>query len=190
MVRAYERAGIAAVCMEDKVFPKMNSFVATNHDLLDTDAFCRKLQVAKSTQHDPDFYLIARTEALINGLGADEALRRCHRYVDAGADAVLVHSKAASEAQIVEFLANWDGRAPVVIVPTTYPGWGAEAAHRAGVSVVIYANQGLRATVQSVQRVLRMILDSGTSAPVETDIAPFSELFALQRLEQWREVEA
>jgi len=95
MVRAYERAGIAAVCMEDKVFPKMNSFVATKpRPARHTDAFCRKLQVAKSTQHDPDFYLIARTEALINGLGADEALRRCHRYVDAGADAVLVHSKA------------------------------------------------------------------------------------------------
>jgi len=189
MVREYERAGITAVCIEDKVFPKMNSFVPTSHTLLETDEFCRKIEVAKGVQQTPEFHVMARTEALIDGLGVDEALHRCVRYADSGADSVLVHSKASSKDPILEFLAAWDGRVPVVIVPTTYPDWGAEDARRAGVSMIIYANQSLRATVRSVREVLQTICEEGTSVSVEDEIAPIAEIFELQHLEEWREVE-
>ncbi|GGM41587.1 hypothetical protein GCM10012275_10690 [Longimycelium tulufanense] len=185
MVREYERMGITAVCIEDKHFPKMNSFVDRGQLLLDADAFCSKLQVAKSVQESPEFYLIARTEALIAGMGTDEALRRCKMYADAGADAVLVHSKAKAPSEVQEFLAAWDGRVPVVIVPTTYPDWHAEDAHRAGVSVIIYANQALRATVQAVSSTLKLIREKGTSTPVEDEIAPMAEVFRLQKLQEW-----
>ena len=189
MVLEYERAGITAVCIEDKVFPKMNSFVETDHTLLDVDSFCRKIDVAKSVQQGSDFHVMARTEALINGLGVDEALHRCARYVDAGADSVLVHSKAATPAQILEFLGSWDGGAPVAIVPTTYPDWHAADAYRAGVSMVIYANHSLRAAVRSVREVLAAIRENGTSVVVEDRIAPVGEIFELQRLDQWLEIE-
>jgi phosphoenolpyruvate phosphomutase len=189
MVREYEHAGITAVCMEDKLFPKMNSFVPTRHSLLDAKEFCRKVEVAKSVQQDPGFHVIARTEALIDGLPVAEALHRCRLYVEAGADSVLVHSKARSNAQVLEFLRGWDGRAPVVIVPTTYPDWNAADAHRAGVSVIIYANQSLRATVRVVREVLETIRAQGTTMPVEDKIASVSDIFELQRLDQWREVE-
>ena len=189
MVREYERGGISAVCMEDKVFPKMNSFVETEHSLLDAEAFCRKIEVAKSVQQGSDFHVIARTEAMIDGLGVDEALDRCGRYADAGADSVLVHSKAATNCEILAFLAEWKRPVPVVIVPTTYPDWPAEEAHRAGVSVIIYANQSLRATVQSVRETLETICEEGTSVPVEDKIASVSEIFELQHLNDWREVE-
>jgi phosphoenolpyruvate phosphomutase len=189
MVREYEREGITAVCIEDKIFPKINSFVPSAHTLLPTEEFCRKLEVAKSVQKGSEFHVMARTEALINGLSVGEALERCYRYTDAGADSVLVHSKAKTKEPVERFLAAWDGRAPVVIVPTTYPDWNAQDAHREGVSMIIYANQSLRAVVRSVRETLYAIHQEGTSVPVEDDIAPISDIFRLQRLDQWLGVE-
>jgi phosphoenolpyruvate phosphomutase len=190
MVREYEREGITAICIEDKVFPKMNSFVATEHPLLEVSQFCRKLEVAKSMQRTSDFHVIARTEALIGGHSVAEAMDRCCRYVEAGADSVLVHSKARSKDPLVEFLARWDRSVPLVIVPTTFPDWHAFDAHRAGVTMVIYANHALRAMVRSVTETLATIRRSGSSVPVEDRIASLAEVFALQRLDEWREVEA
>jgi phosphoenolpyruvate phosphomutase len=126
MVREYEAAGISAISVEDKLYPKMNSFAATAQPLLDIRDFCHKLEVVKNTQANDDFFVIARTEALIAGLGVDTAIERSHAYADAGADAILIHSKAKSNEQIKDFLARWEGRLPVVIVPTTYPDWHAD----------------------------------------------------------------
>jgi len=190
MVHEYEAAGISAVCIEDKMYPKVNSFAATAHDLLPTRDFVRKITTAKAAQYGEDFYVIARTEALINRLGVAEALERCHAYADAGADAVLVHSKAADPGEISEFLAGWDGRKPVVIVPTTYPQWTAFDAEQSGVSVVIYANQGLRATVQALRSTFSTIVTKGTSIDLEGEIAPISDVFALQKLDEWLALEA
>jgi phosphoenolpyruvate phosphomutase len=187
MVREYEREGIAAVCMEDKVFPKMNSFVASEHCLLPVEEFCHKIEVAKAAQTRSDFHVIARTEALISGLDVDAALERCHAYANAGADSVLVHSKHKSNAQILEFLAAWQGRRPVVVVPTTYPDWHAEDAYAAGVSMVIYANQGLRAAIQSMSSTLLTIRREGSTCSIEDQIASVGEVFELQRLRQWLE---
>ncbi|HEY0167692.1 MAG TPA: isocitrate lyase/phosphoenolpyruvate mutase family protein [Jatrophihabitans sp.] len=187
MVREYEREGIGAVCMEDKVFPKMNSFVAAEHCLLPVEEFCHKIEVAKAAQASPDFHIIARTEALISGLGVDAALERCHAYADAGADSVLVHSKQKSNAQVLEFLAAWQSRRPAVVVPTTYPDWQAADAYAAGVSMVIYANQGLRAAIQSMSSTLRTIQREGSTCSVEDRIATIGEVFELQRLRQWIE---
>jgi len=185
MVQEYEAAGITAVCIEDKVFPKMNSFVGAAHNLLDRDEFCRRLELAKQTQQTDSFMVIARTEAFISGLDADEALDRCAGYVDAGADAVLVHSKEKTQHQIEEFLKRWSGRAPVVVVPTTYPAWSADEAAAAGVSLVIYANQALRASVTSIRETLQMIYEHGSSVAVEDRIAPVKDIFDLQQLREW-----
>lgn len=190
MVHEYERAGISAICMEDKLFPKMNSFAAAEHALLGVGDFARKIEVAKKAQRGDDFYVIARTEAMINGLGVDEALKRCHTYVSAGADAVLVHSKQRTNTEIVEFLAAWDNSAPVVVVPTTYPNWHVDDVRRAGASVVIYANQGLRATISSLRATFRSIQASGHSGELETSIAEVPEVFALQRMDEWQALEA
>lgn len=190
MVREYEAAGITAVCMEDKLYPKVNSFAATSHALLSIPEFSLKIETAKKAQRHPDFYLIARTEALINNEGVDEALKRCYAYAEAGADAVLIHSKKKKESEVVEFLDGWDGRRPVVIVPTTYPQWSAAEAEKRGVSVVIYANQGLRATVEAVRRTFSTIYNEGSSLGVEDAIAPVSDVFALQHLEEWLALEA
>ncbi|MEY9846402.1 phosphoenolpyruvate phosphomutase [Streptacidiphilus sp. BW17] len=190
MVREYEAAGITAVAMEDKLYPKVNSFAATSHALLPVDEFVRKIHTAKNAQADDEFYLIARSEALINGESVEEALKRCNAYADAGADAILIHSKSKSENEITEFLGQWDGRMPVVVVPTTYPHWSAHEARKHGVSVVIYANQGLRATIEAVRSTFKTIYAEGTSLSVEDSIAPVSEVFSLQKLDEWLGLEA
>jgi phosphoenolpyruvate phosphomutase len=189
MVAEYEGAGITAVCIEDKIFPKMNSFAAADHTLLDISAFAKKIEICKRVQRSDDFFVIARTEAMISGLGVDEALKRCHAYADAGADAVLVHSKLKTRDQVVEFLSQWDGRVPVVIVPTTYPDWHADDVLKAGASVIIYANQGLRATISSLRSTFGAIYQSGHSADLESSIAEVKDVFALQRLTQWQELD-
>jgi phosphoenolpyruvate phosphomutase len=189
MVHEYEGAGITAICIEDKLFPKMNSFAAGDQTLLPTAAFAHKIETAKNAQSGDELFVIARTEALISGLSVDEALTRCHAYVDGGADAILIHSKARTNAQVLEFLRRWERRRPVVIVPTTYPDWHIDEAAAAGVSVVIYANQGLRATVSSLRDTYRSIYERGDSVALEGSIASVSDIFSLQRLADWRKLD-
>jgi phosphoenolpyruvate phosphomutase len=188
MVHEYEAAGITAVAIEDKMFPKMNSFAAHDHSLLATEVFASKISTAKNESSE-EFFVIARTEALINGMSVEEALDRCHAYGDAGADAVLIHSKSKNRDQVMEFLRGWNSRLPVVIVPTTYPDWHVDAAARDGVSVIIYANQGLRATVSSLRETFRSIRQNGDSTALEDSIAPVSDIFGLQQLAAWQKLE-
>ncbi len=189
LVHEYEAAGISAVCIEDKHYPKMNSFAPGNHDLLETTAFARKISIAKRVQSGDDFFVIARTEALISGLSVDEALNRSYAYAEAGADALLVHSKHRTSAEVQAFLEQWDGRKPVVLVPTTYPGWHFDDAVKAGASVIIYANQGLRATIDALRATFHAIITHGSSADLEADLASLNDVFELQRLRQWQELE-
>jgi phosphoenolpyruvate phosphomutase len=189
MVHEYEDAGITAVCIEDKAFPKMNSFSGSRHELVDVGTFCSKLTVAKNTQRTPDFFVIGRTEALISGIGVDEALRRCEAYEDAGADAVLVHSKWPTNKEVLEFLQVWRRKCPVVIVPTTYPKWNADEAFRAGVSVIIYANHALRTLISALQETYRVILREGNTLGLESRIATLHDVFELQRLEEWKSLQ-
>ncbi|PPK67173.1 isocitrate lyase/phosphoenolpyruvate mutase family protein [Actinokineospora auranticolor] len=181
----YENVGIAAVCIEDKVFPKLNSFLGAGQELLATEDFGAKLRAAKQAQHDPDTVLIARTEAFICGYGVEEALARCHHYVDVGADAVLVHSKAADSSEVVSFTRRWQRRAPVVVVPTTYTAFSVAEAQEAGVAMVIYANQGMRATVRAVRDAWAAVLADGSTVGIESTIASVKDIFELSGMSQW-----
>jgi phosphoenolpyruvate phosphomutase len=128
LVRKLEQRGVAAMCIEDKLFPKTNSFIrGEQQPLADVEEFAGKIRAAKDTQADPDFAVVARVEALIAGWGLDEALRRAHAYREAGADAILVHSKRATAEEILAFMARWSGGCPIVAVPTTYHGYRVDA---------------------------------------------------------------
>jgi phosphoenolpyruvate phosphomutase len=188
-IRQFEAAGVAAVCIEDKVFPKLNSFAGRRQHLVPVEEFQRKIRVAKLVQESFDTIVIARTEALIAGEGLVEALSRAHAYADAGADAVLIHSKSKSPEEVESFLAAWQRRVPAVVVPTTYHSWSAREAHERGASMVIYANQGLRASVAAMSRALTVIRNEGSSDPLESEIATVKEIFALQGLDEWMALE-
>src|SRR5579875_3736742 len=145
LVRKLEQRGIAGVCIEDKQFPKTNSFInGEAQPLAEIDEFCGKIKAGKNTQLDPDFSIVARVEALIAGWGMEEALRRAEAYRRAGADAILIHSKLSKPDEILTFAREWAGRAPLVIVPTRYYSTPTDAFRKAGISVVIWANHVLR----------------------------------------------
>lgn len=179
-VQRYGAAGIAGVCIEDKLFPKMNSFVAGRQELTSIPEFCGKVEAAKSAQPDPDFVVIARVEALIADRGVPEALDRAYAYAEAGADAILIHEKSRSPASIFEFIGKWDFRKPLVVVPTTYYSVTVDELAAAGVKMVIYANHGLRASIAAISQTFEEILAAGTSTPVESRIATLDLVFDLQ----------
>ncbi|MEU6177767.1 isocitrate lyase/phosphoenolpyruvate mutase family protein [Streptomyces coeruleorubidus] len=180
MVRRYEAAGIAAVSIEDKRFPKVNSFVPGRQELAPVGEFCGKLAAAKAAQSTPDLVVIARIEALIAGWGMDEALSRGEAYARAGADAVLIHAKGSSPEPILDFLAQWTLPTPVVVVPTTYHTITATELAAAGAKMVIYANHGLRAGITAVTDTFASILRDDRTTGIEDRIAPLATVFDLQ----------
>ena len=179
-VGEFERAGAAGICIEDNEFPKRCSFYAgVRRDLVAVEEHARKVEAARSARRDPGFVVIARTEALIAGLGMDEALKRARAYAAAGADAVLIHSKSKDFAELAEFAKAWDGAVPLVAVPTTYPTVGAEELRAAGFRMAIFANQALRAAIVAMRDVLGEIRAQGRASTVDARIAPLEDVYAL-----------
>lgn len=191
LVRKLEQRGVAGVCIEDKTFPKTNSFLnGEAQPLADVAEFCGKVRAAKDSQTDEDFCVVARVEALIAGWGMDEALRRADAYAAAGADAVLVHSKRSDASEIEEFMRRWDGAAPIVIVPTMYHATPLHVFEQCGVSLVIWANQLLRASVAALQQTAAMIAADRGLWRVEDDIVSVKEIFRLQDVDELADAEA
>ncbi|MBM3302028.1 MAG: phosphoenolpyruvate mutase, partial [Deltaproteobacteria bacterium] len=152
VVKKLEQRGVAGICIEDKTFPKKNSFIGgEDQELALIDEFCGKIKAAKDTQQDPDFCVVARTEAFIAGWGLEEALKRAHCYHEAGADAILVHSKKRTPEDIIRFMEAWKDTAPVVIVPTKYYSSPTSLFESLGVSTVIWANHLLRSAITTMQ---------------------------------------
>ena len=182
-ITEYERAGAAGVVMEDKTFPKTSSLtVGGRHDLVDIEEFQGKVEAALAARRHSDFLVIARTEALIAGLGEDEAVRRAAGYAGAGADLVFVHSKSKNPAEIESFVARWDGRTPLVLVPTAFPEMHEARIRASGkVGMVIYGNHGIRASVSAMQAVFRQVAADGGIQGVQGRIATVDEIFRLQR---------
>jgi phosphoenolpyruvate phosphomutase len=180
MIRKYDAAGLAAAVIEDKTFPKINSFVGAPQELLSIEDFAGKLAAAVDARRNPDFMIFARVEALIAGHGMEEALKRAHAYVDAGADGVVIHSKAKTPSEIYEFAAKWKNRAPLVAIPTTYSSVTATELAEKGFKMAIYANQGLRASIRAMDRAFKSIADNDSTAGIENEIASLDEVFELQ----------
>lgn len=189
LVRKYEAAEIAAVCIEDKLFPKVNSFIPGRQELASIAEFVGKILAAKNAQNDPDFIVIARVEALIAGWGMEEALKRAHAYIDAGADAILIHSKSRTPDEIFEFVDKWKNRAPLVVVPTKYYNVTMNELQERRISMAIYANHGIRASIRAMSEVFSSIYTSGSAAAVEDKIATLDEVFELQGMLQMKESE-
>ncbi len=181
-VRRLEEADMGAICMEDKVFPKQSSLLpGGSHPLLPAEEFARKIRAAKTAQKHGDLVVIARTEALIAGLGQEEALRRAAAYEEAGADMILFHSKSKTPNEIIETVKAWKGKAPIVLVPTNYPELTEPRMEALGkVKMVIYGNQVVRAAVEAVESVLQQIRAARGAHTVEDKIASVNRLFALQ----------
>lgn len=185
LVKKLEQRGIAGVCIEDKLFPKTNSFInAQAQPLANMAEFCGKIKAMKDAQSDDDFTVVARVEAFITGWGLEEALTRAEAYRQAGADAVLIHSKRSDVNEIEAFMKEWGARLPVVIVPTKYYKTPTERFRELGISMAIWANHNMRASIKAMQETSAQIFREEHLADVEGNIVAVDEVFRLQRADE------
>jgi phosphoenolpyruvate phosphomutase len=190
-ITEYEAAGVAAISIEDNIFPKRCSFYSgVQRELVSVEEHCGKIRAAKRAQRSADFMVIARTEALIAGWGMDEAVQRATAYADAGADAILIHSKAPTAAEVTAFARRWSHDIPLVVVPTTYASTPLPALEAAGFKMVIFANHPVRAAITAMKDALGLLRREGTASLLDPHIASLEEVYdlvgvtALQAAEQ------
>jgi len=180
----YERAGIAAICIEDNLFPKRNSLYQgqSKRDLIPTREQARRLKAAVEGKDSESFVVIARVEALIAGHGVEAAMERATAYSDAGADAILIHSKDKTLTEITGFLEAWHAAGmtkPLVAVPTLFPDYTADELHQKGFSMVILANQPMRAAVKAMEETLEVLDKERKPAAADPTIASVNHIFDL-----------
>ena len=183
LVKKYENSGVAAVSIEDKIFPKENSLLDNGkNELLPEKEFVAKILSAKQAKHDKDFMIIARIEALISGKGMKEAIQRASAYERAGADAILIHSKQKSPDEIFDFADNWRGSIPVIVIPTTYDSVKISDLISHNIKMVIYANQTLRASHASMLKLLNEMYLAEKISDVKQDMSKMEDIFRLQEM--------
>ena len=182
-VKKFELAGVAAICIEDKTFPKQNSLLKNGkHELISEKEFVAKILAAKEAKSNKNFMIIARTEALIAELGMNEALQRATAYQNAGADAILIHSKKETPDEIFEFSESWKGKIPLVVVPTTYPTVGIDELIKNKFKMTIYANQTLRVAYSAMNNMLREIKDCERISDIKQEMSSMEDIFELQKM--------
>ena len=183
MIKKYENAGIAAISIEDKTFPKQNSLLENGRqELISEKEFVAKIIAAREAKQNKDFMIIARTEALIAGMGMNEALKRASAYEDAGADAILIHSKKDTSNEVFEFSDMWNGSIPLVVVPTSYPSVNLDELISHKIRMVIYANQSLRVAHAAMSRVLQEINKTKSLTQVKEKMSTMEQIFELQEM--------
>ena len=189
-VKKFEDAGIAGISIEDKHFPKQNSlFDDGKQDLISEKDFAAKIISAKDAKKDPNFMIIARTEALIANLGMNEAIRRANSYEKAGADAIFIHSKKNSPYEIFEFCDLWKGNIPIVVVPTAYPTVTLDELKSHNIKIVIYAHQSFLASYSAISKVLEELSNTKSISQIQTPMTSMDEIFRFQGLKELREKE-
>lgn len=188
-VKDYEQSGITGICIEDKLFPKINSFIDTSHPLVSINEFCAKIIAATNTREDKNFIIIARTEALISGLSIKEALKRANAYLKAGADLVLIHSKSKGTKEIYSFLKDFHHPEKIVLVPTTYSSITYEELQNLNVKVVIHANQLIRNIIFNTEIFLNKLKEVKSIQDIEHEISDVSSIFHYQNMNDFTKKE-
>ena len=190
LVRKLEQRGVAGVCLEDKLFPKTNSFIdGERQALAAVDEFCGKIRAAKDTQRDSGFMVVARTEAFIAGWGLDEAILRATAYAESGADTILCHSKRPDSDDVMSFMEHWKLDVPVVIVPTKYPTEPISSFVEAGIYNFIFANHSLRTVITALQKNLKKLRETEDLMSIQDEIVPVTEIFRLQNAQELKQSE-
>ena len=190
LISKLEQREIAAVCIEDKLYPKTNSFIGGNkQQLADIDEFCSRIKAGKDAQKDDLFSIVTRVEAFIAGWGLSEAIKRAEAYRQAGSDAILIHSAMTNPSEILAFQVEWGDRLPVIIVPTKYYSTPTEIFAQAGFSIAIWANHMIRSSIEAMQQTATSIMQDQSVVKLEDQIASVSEIFRLQGVSELLQAE-
>lgn len=190
-LQLFERSGVGGVVIEDKVFPKKNSFLNNGLDALaDPEEFALKIRSLQDSKTDKDFVIIARVESFLVGAGLEDALKRARLYVDEGhADAILIHSKKPDGSEIMQFMETFDRDVPVVIVPTKYYTVPTAVWERLGVSSIIWANHNMRSALTAMRETCQKIYYDQSLMGVEDKIVSVSEVFRFQGNDELEKLE-
>lgn len=183
-VRSLERMGVSMVIIEDKTGLKKNSLFGT--EVQQTQAsipdFCEKIRAGKKAQRTKDFMICARIESLILERGMEDALERAFAFTDAGADAIMIHSRKKDPAEIFEFVAKYREKnktTPIVVVPTSFNTVTEEEFKERGVNIIIYANQLTRTGFPAMQNAAEMILKNHRAKECDDICMPFKDIIRL-----------
>tara|TARA_B100001057_G_C22842503_1_gene947640 strand:- start:1050 stop:2345 length:1296 start_codon:yes stop_codon:yes gene_type:complete len=184
LVKTLERIGVSGMIIEDKVGEKINSLFK-NQDKAKQDSiknFCKKIKIAKNARISNDFYIIARIESFILNKSLSDAMNRAKNYIKAGANAILIHSKERTPAQIFSFSKKFKKiypDIPLVSVPSTYSKVRESDLIKNGFKVVIYANHMLRSAYPSMVTTAESILKNGRSFESEKNLTPINKIINL-----------
>lgn len=183
-VRTLERMGVSMIIVEDKIGSKRNSLFGTEvKQTQDTiEHFCKKISAGKKALRSGDFMICARIESLILEKGIDDALKRAKAFVDAGADAIMIHSRKNSPDEIFDFAEKFrafDSVTPLVVVPTAFSQVTEDEFKARKINVVIYANQLMRSGFPAMQKVACSILENQRAKECDELCMPFKEIINL-----------
>ena len=183
-VRSLERLGVSMVIIEDKTGLKKNSLFGT--EVVQTqdsiENFCAKIRAGKKAQRTREFMICARIESLILEQGMEDALNRAFNFVEAGADAIMIHSRKKDPSEIQEFIEKFrakDVTTPIVLVPTSFNSVTEEEWKERGANIIIYANQLMRAEVPAIQKAAQMILENHRAEECDAMLMPFKEIIRM-----------
>jgi phosphoenolpyruvate phosphomutase len=193
LVREFEKAGASGMCIEDNPFPKRCSFYDGMQEELElTSTFCGKIEACLDKRLDPEFAVVARTEALIKDLGLDVAIDRTKAYAAAGAEGILIHHKGTDPLPVLEFADRWyrTEDVPLVCVPTTYNSVTYRELNDAGFRLIIFANYGVRAIVKALQDTFASVMASKRLADADEHVVSMEEVFRLIYVDELKENEA
>jgi phosphoenolpyruvate phosphomutase len=193
MAREYSKAGALGMCIEDNPSPKRCSFYGLKKELEKEETMVGKIRAAIEKNNKEDFAVIARTESLIQGHGHRKAIERAKAYTETGCNGFLIHSKSKDPLEVLKFadLYHASGiKTPLVVVPTTYNQITVEDMNNAGISLAIYANYSVRATVGVLQNIFERMIVEGTLSAANTLAEPMDTIFDLVDINELKENQA
>ena len=188
-VRSLERLGVSMVIIEDKTGLKKNSLFGT--EVMQTqdsiENFCAKIQAGKRAQRTKEFMICARIESLILEKGLEDALERAFAFAEAGADAIMIHSRKKDPSEIQAFIEGFrakDATTPIVLVPTSFNSVTEEEWKERGANIIIYANQLMRAEVPAMQKAAETILKYHRAEECDAMLMPFKDIIRMIPVEE------
>ena len=183
-VRTLERMGVSMIIIEDKTGLKKNSLFGT--EVVQTqdsiENFSAKIRAGKKAQRTKEFMICARIESLILERGMEDALTRAFAFAEAGADAIMIHSRKKDPSEIQEFISRFrkkDSTTPIVLVPTSFNSVKEEEWKERGANIIIYANQLMRAEVPAMQKAAETILENHRAEECDAMLMPFKDIIRL-----------
>ncbi len=183
-VRSLERMGVSMVIIEDKTGLKKNSLFGTEVEQTQDsiENFSAKIKAGKAAQRTKDFMICARIESLILERGMDDAITRAFAFADAGADAIMIHSRKKDPSEIFEFIKLFREKnktTPIVLVPTSFNTVYEDEFKEAGANVLIYANQLTRTGFPAMQNAAKLILENHRAKECDDICMPIKDIITL-----------